>query len=63
MTYIEELWKPYYREQELIENEKRERDRQIGMRYMYCECGRKCGWSQYGRDDYCPKCGKWLEWG
>ena len=28
----------------------------------FCECGGYGTRSQYGRDDYCPKCGKWLDW-
>ena len=29
----------------------------------YCECGGYGTRNQYGRDEYCPECGKYLDWG
>ena len=50
------------REQYLEESAKRYRDSQIGMRYTYCKCGYECRSSQYGTDDYCPRCGEQVNW-
>ena len=63
MTLAEQIRQDMAREQLEIENAKRYRDSQIGRVYKYCEvCGTQVSRSQYGRDDECPKCGKWVNW-
>lgn len=44
-------------------NNRAERDRQIGMEYIWCsECGAEAFRSQYGADEYCPNCGAFIDW-
>ena len=62
-TLAEENREASWREQEKIESEKIYRNNQIGMRYTKCQkCGCECRSSQYGTDDYCPKCGELVNW-
>lgn len=63
MTLAEQIREDMAREMALAESNKRERDRQIGRIYKYCDkCGTQVSRSQYGSDDECPKCGSWINW-
>ena len=63
MTLGERIREDMMRERTLEENNKRELDRQIGQEYSYCpNCGTRVGRSQYGSDDYCPRCKTVIDW-
>lgn len=63
MTLGERIREDMMRERTLEENNKRELDRRIGREYSYCpNCGEIVSRSQYGSDDYCPRCETEIDW-